>query len=515
MITFIFVAFIGLLMLSFVLPVNTKSTLHGSATLIKNSILKKSNKGIVIDGQNALPLTESFRNCITIAPAGAGKTQSSLFPNILSLDHSMIITDPKGELYEIAASHLASQGFQVLVLGGLDIKNSIKYSPLQRLSKQSEIKQFAEAVYNLSNKKANVEGIWKQGAISLMEIMIQTLLNYPDPSFHNLANLIRLFYYIEDGTDKIKDFVEAYAPNQELRDRYTAFEAQEEKIRQGMVAGATTALNVFSTDEIKLLTSQDEIDFTLFRKQKTALFIQSPISVEEQFGCVLSLFYSQFFQHILNTPITPEDNSLFFFLEEFGNMKPIFNFQKTIALVRYQRVSLNMIVQNLSQIDHTYGKENSETILANSASVIAYAGIRDDRTLTFLQNLLGKATKEIITSNGVQTTGRYVMLKDEIRTMPTTEGLFIYGNNYGQKIHPLPLYKNYKLMAKANIESKYGRLYSKEPFAERFNIAPDMILSADDISYIPLDAIPEKEFIEMQQDIEQLFNNRSTVNLDF
>ncbi len=426
----------------------------------------------------------------------------------------MIITDPKSELYALTAARLSQKGFYVQAIDFGNIQHSMRYNPLSRVNTQLEIKQFATSLYDMSNKGTSSEGIWRQGAIRLLETIIRSLKNYPDPRYHTMANLIHIFNHIEDGTDTIKTFVERYAPNQDTRDRFNSFLKAEVKIRLGQHGSSITCLNPFDTDEIKILTAQDDIEFSLFRNHKTALFLKTPIGLGSQYTSILSLLYAQMFKHYLNTPITLDDEPILFLLEEFGVLKRLPAMEKTIALIRSKRVSINMVVQNIAQIDHVYGKEICDTIIANTASLIVLPGIKDDRTLTMVQNLLGKTTKETYSvSSGVRITPRPLMTKDEIRTLPKGEGLFFFGNDYGQKIRTLPLYKNYDLMERSGLISKHGALQALEPFSERFTATKEEIVSVDDIPLIPLKNLPDQETIDLEKKLEKLFNNRSTMDL--
>jgi type IV secretion system protein VirD4 len=46
-----------------------------------------------------------FVHLATFAPAGGGKSVSTLVPNLLSYAGNCVVIDPKGELYKITARH--------------------------------------------------------------------------------------------------------------------------------------------------------------------------------------------------------------------------------------------------------------------------------------------------------------------------------------------------------------------------------------------------------------------------
>lgn len=453
---------LALYALSYVLPIGVAgSRLHGSAHFIRNSLLHRSHAGLVIDGKRRLTPENSFVHSLVVSSTGAGKTTRYVLPNVLSLDDcSMVITDPKGEVYDLAAHLLHQKGFKVLVLDFQSPDKSLRYNPLLRVVSESELKQLAMSLFDMSNAGTKTEGIWRLGAVRILEVLLRCLRNLPDQRHATLANLIYLLNHVENGTTKIEAFVNRYAPDDETKERLKSFSSQEIKIKLGQLASALACLSPFDTQEIKSLTATDTIDFTSFRKQKTALFLKLPVGRSSQYSPVLSLFYSQFLHHLLNEPVADGDLPIYFILEEFQNLRRIPEFESIVALIRSKRVSLSLVVQNISQLDQVYGKDTTETILANTASLIVYPGVREKRTLDLVQQLLGTTTKEVFTPGayGMQITSRPLMTADEIRTMPAHRGLFIFGNMYGQKIRPLPLFKNKALMETCNITSTDGKL---------------------------------------------------------
>ncbi len=79
--------------------------------------------------------TEQENHVGVIAATRLGKTTSYVLPTILSfarkkVKRSMIIADPKGELYRNTASELEKQGYRVILLNFRDYKHSDFWNPL-------------------------------------------------------------------------------------------------------------------------------------------------------------------------------------------------------------------------------------------------------------------------------------------------------------------------------------------------------------------------------------------------
>ena len=70
---------------------------------------------------------------LIIGATGSGKTQGFVFPQVHSLAkarESMIITDPKGKIYEKTSLMLRKRGYQILLLNFRDPQNGNAWNPL-------------------------------------------------------------------------------------------------------------------------------------------------------------------------------------------------------------------------------------------------------------------------------------------------------------------------------------------------------------------------------------------------
>ena len=70
---------------------------------------------------------------MVIGATGSGKTQTVIFPMVQLLakhGESMIITDPKGEIYETESNMLREKGYQILILNFRDPQRGSSWNPL-------------------------------------------------------------------------------------------------------------------------------------------------------------------------------------------------------------------------------------------------------------------------------------------------------------------------------------------------------------------------------------------------
>ena len=70
---------------------------------------------------------------LVIGATGSGKTQTVILPTVKVLSkkcESMIITDPKGEIYEKTSVMLREKGYQILLLNFRDPQNGNSWNPM-------------------------------------------------------------------------------------------------------------------------------------------------------------------------------------------------------------------------------------------------------------------------------------------------------------------------------------------------------------------------------------------------
>lgn len=470
-----------------------RSSRYGTAKILNwHPSLLWFNKGLVIDGERRISVRKSNQHLLLCSPTGVGKTTVYTFSNLLKLDHSMCVTDVKGELYEVCSGYLEQKGFTIRVLDLENIGQSVLFNPLKRIQTEDEIKSFASSLFQMAADGSKTESIWRNGAINLIEVLIRCLMNTENQKYANLANIIYLLNSIDltDNAKRLDEFVAQYAPDDETFDKWSFFLKQEEKIKAGQLSGAQNVLSPFDTKNIKLLTQNDSIDFSELRDKKTCLFLKVPVGKSKEFAPILTLFYGQLFDHLLTDKIDASSQNVFFLLEEFGNLLRISNFSQVVSLIRSKRVSLSIICQDIEQIDHIYGSSVSQTITSNCGSFVVFPGIKSERTHRVLELLLGTATyHEEDESGNIHVNARKTMDAFEVRTMKKNRGLYIYNDLPAIKLRMKPIFKNKMLMFKAGIKSRRGRLIPTYP--------PVIITPRENekVEYVPLPKVskPKQE----------------------
>ncbi len=443
-----------------------QSDRHGSAELEKNrSFLSTRNKGLVINGRNRISEKASFKHTIILGPTGTGKSVIYFMNALLQSNGSKIVTDIKGELWRTCSGYLKEvKGYDVQVIDLANIEQSFRYNPLKRLVTEIDIRKFCETVYDMYNgTSSRTEGIWKRGAMNCIEIIVRCLIQIDNQEYRTMANLIYLVGKLgsQEGCKELEGFIVKYGRRGSDRstiDLFTNYRQQESKVMSGQHSEAMAALAQFNTQELKLLMSDDDIDFGVFRQKPTVLFLKVPASTADAYAPFLTLFYSQFFDYLLDEEPAPKSQSIYFLLDEFSNLRPVGNFAEVISLIRSKHVSLSIGVQGLLQLEKVYGKIDSEIILDNCGTHLLLPGIMNVSTLRHYENLIGISTRQEEDENGKMIISRRpVLTADEIRRIEDNEALLIHGNKNATRLKTYPLYKNLGLMVEARLKSKHGR----------------------------------------------------------
>ncbi len=441
-----------------------RSTARGNARWMNRVELKihlnPKNKGLVLSPNHRLPLKESFDHLGLIGTTGSGKTSRFIIPNILNCQGSIVVTDLKGKIFEKTSGHMKDRGYKIQVLAPSDPQNSFRFNPLKRFTTQQELKQIATT---LGMNNAGKDPFWTTTAINIIYICLCALAKVPDKNFVHLGNIRWLLNNFGANGEGIKAFMNQYLDKTTFSE-YKAFIAQDSKIIASILSSARAALDLWSDPEVVRISSSDNMSIESLRKEKTIIYMIVPSNKIKYFSIILNLFYSACFEHcIKNTEGLP----VFFFLDEFGNLDKIDNFESIATTLREYKCSINMILQSLSQLESVYGRNEAKTIFSGGVNHRLFFSGMDLETCEYLEKVLGTVTKYDTPRGGVrdkaQTVASPLLSSDKIRMLEKSKGVLISGGKL-PIIMKMPFYFRYrawqKLTEKKSVKISFD--YSEE-----------------------------------------------------
>lgn len=162
------------------------ATAHGSARFADHADLAAadllSGEGLVLGairrGRRPEALTDrSGQHALVVMPPGAGKTTGPVASSLLNTpQHSALVLDPKGELFELTAGWRKSVGHQIVRFAPHDGTGEMSpWNPLQEVPRgDREIAAIAALTENLVSYPADVQGDshWTAAARSLLRCLL-------------------------------------------------------------------------------------------------------------------------------------------------------------------------------------------------------------------------------------------------------------------------------------------------------------------------------------------------------
>ncbi|WPX08210.1 VirD4-like conjugal transfer protein, CD1115 family [Anaerocellum danielii] len=365
-----------------------------------------NNKGILLGkvrGEHViLPADTKYNKHIAIFGApGTGKSRTFARPNIIKIaqmGQSMIITDPKGELFEDMAVWLERQGYDVKALNLVNIECSDRWNPLDAVADDMDASVFADVVIRNTQtgmKKAGGDPFWDRAELNLLKALVLYIKETRPPEEQNLGELYKLL--ATTNMAGLQSMFMGIPNDRASKMAYNIFAQASEQVRTGVIIGLGTRLQVFQNKLVQKMTEVSDIDLEAPKRRKVAYFCIIS-DTHRAFSFLSSLFFSFLFIKLVNlhdTTVDPEIKAreVYFLLDEFPNIGEIPEFQEKIATIRSRRLHCSVIFQSLGQLAKIYPLDWENII--GCCDTKYFLGANDLKTAEYVSELLG--TKSIHT----------------------------------------------------------------------------------------------------------------------
>ena len=419
--------------------------------------LSSNNKGLLLDG-NSLRLSEeeSFQNVCVMARVGAGKTSRYIIPNVLDKARnkcSMVINDPKGEVFNQTSSHLKQCGYKIIVIDPENLNRSSYFNPLAEAKTDIELEQVAEILVRAGIPSAGgKDDFWLQGAIRFVSLFIKCLKNAGEENsdWFNLHNLYYLFQNFGQDGAALDDFMTRYTiysdnPSDEsLWNEWKGVLTGNPEGVQSFILNAITSLKSLSNQNVAKLTAKSDLNLEDIRHDKTVIFLITPAQHAEYYSFLTSLFFRSVFNACMRTLPNRKSLPIYILYDEFGHSS-IPNFVSTANTIRGYKVSLSIILQSISQLNARYGKDYADSIHGGFNTYLTYSGA-DPQTANFFENVIGRV-RERQKKDFDDPTDQYreynLLNASEVRTIASDETLIVSSNRQPVRLKTTPYFANW------------------------------------------------------------------------
>lgn len=436
-------------------------SLHADKTYRYDQLGKNDIDGIPIcmtrDAKGRLNVTfVPNTHLLAIGATRSGKTTGYVIPTINVMlkkknKPSLVISDPKHELYFANAKKFTDEGYRVILLDFTNYRYSDCWNPLTKYYRQyqkylhinDEVETIKtdDGIINVFHGKKYTDdceleldineerdfyldevekGItticmsviptfntrdpfWEDSARDLLcAIMYGMLEDVENGSItednFSFSTILRIFDSFSDGN--AGEYDNGYFTNRNIN-KSRAYQLAKKCIieqapntRKCISSSFAAKLSKFRDTSVRRITSTNTFEISeLDNGEPTVIFV-SYKDEESLHYEVISMFLSNLYTELITVSRkkgTSLDRPFYFLLDEFGNLPEFKDFEKVISACGGRNIWFLLILQSYAQLENIYGKDTAEIIKDNLNTHIFF-GTNNPQTKREFSEECGKKT---------------------------------------------------------------------------------------------------------------------------
>lgn len=409
-------------------------------------------------------ISTSQLHALIVGTTGSGKTTGFVDQNIAILARSktkpsIVITDPKKELYEKHAKNLEKEGYRLSVLDLREPYASARWNPMNVLIRRIRmVKELENHLQNQDGKyygagetflsyqdaRARVQELkdeiyenardliytlcpvqnkdqptWEEGARNLIlglllafcEDCIKGKVEEKQLLLFNLYHNITT-YCSEDTTVLKQYLLENRDAFSKVRGLVNTVLITSDKTLTSYLSEVNSYMQQLSDDGILCLTSENDLNIATLDEEANAVFIIVP---DERFTRhrFVTLFITQMYKELVEkanlnlrrnqTETAILKRNTYFVLDEFANLPKFEHIEGMVTVARSRGIRFLFVLQSFSQLVAKYGHEIGDIIKTN-CNVKIFIGSDDYETRKAFSELCGqKKIKHVSINTNAET----------------------------------------------------------------------------------------------------------------
>ena len=382
---------------------------------------------------------------LVIGSTGSGKTETIVKPmvNLLAKKgESMVITDPKGEIYKYCASYLKEQGYKIVVLNFREPQRGNSWNPLTvpfkyyRDGNQDKAIELLNdialnIIYDPSNK--NESDFWEKASAAYFSALALGLFKDATEKEVNL-NSINVMSIVGEERYAMSNYIKEYfGMKGEGSTEYLSASAvinAPNDTKGGLLATFRQKIQLFTTVPVlSEMLSYSDFNMKDIGKDKTAVFM---IIHDEKktYHSLMTIFIKQCYETLID--VAQENGGKLpvrtnFILDEFANMPPLKDVDAMVSAARSRDIRFTFIIQNFAQLNDVYGDNVAEIIKGNCGNLV-YLISTEMKALEEISKMCGEvkvtddkdknATRPLISITDLQKMKLFEAIIIRLRTSP-------------------------------------------------------------------------------------------------
>ena len=364
------------------------------------------------ENTQTLYLDSSDKHTLIVGSTGSQKSRLLVMPTVKILGYageSMIITDPKGEIYKRTAKELAKLEYEVRVLNFRSPKQSASWNPLAEsydkflsgnIAKACElIADIAEIIgkSDLSVKDPYWDIATSDFCYGLILLLFKYCKDNEEQSGKvNMNNLIRLRRAMFEGSKPNFDFWEYAKTDKDYGSMICAALTgtfnNADTTRACILSMFDSKVRSFAARQDLLeMMSSNNLSLVNVGQKKTAIYLIIPDEKTTTHNLV-SMFVKHSYEFFIEQTQKLENQvmpvRINYVLDEFSSLPKINDFPAMITAARSRNIRFYLIVQSKYQLSRNYGAD-AETIRSNCLNWI-FITSRELDFLNEVSDLCGK-----------------------------------------------------------------------------------------------------------------------------
>lgn len=381
---------------------------------------------------------------LTIGATRSGKTRCLVIQSICSIalsGESLVISDPKAELYHYTADYLKKLGYEVICLDFKNPEKSTRYNLLQPVIdaiNEDDVERAEMYAWDITNilvgDNTSNEKIWENGEKSTIAAAILCVVadNRKRPEYQNLTNV---YWFIAEmsksvgGKTPMSEYMKKLPARHPARALMSIAEVAPSRTKGSFDTSALTTLRLFTSRSVYAITHKSDYNIADIGRKKQALFLILP-DEKTTYYPIASLMVSQLYELLVRQSDLRGgrlENRVNFVLDEFGNFTKLNDFTNKLTVAGGRGVRFNLFLQSFEQLTQKYDKETAAIVKSNCQTWI-YLQADDKETLQDVCDKLGKYTTSAYqlssqhgryvnpsSSHSISLVARELLTTDEIR----------------------------------------------------------------------------------------------------
>lgn len=410
------------------LPQDTKLNRHvaifgASGTMKSRAVIRNFIFSVIRRGEPV----KSVSHNKPVSSKPWDKAESQIKESVTRLGESLIISDPKSEMYNDTSELLRNHGYEVKVFNLVNPEHGDSWNCMSDLNGDPLMAQVLTNVIIGNTSSGKGDHFWDNGESNLLKALVL----YVDmdasrrPEEKNLAAVYQLLTRYSEK--QLTGIFEKLPLNHPARAPYNLFSQSSETVRSGIILGLGTRLQVLQNESVGRIISNCDIDLTAPGKRKCAYFIILS-DQETSLAFLSSLFFS--FLFIKLTRFADESPGgkcpipVNLVLDEFNNIGRIggaadgSDFARSLSVIRSRDIRVMIAVQSLGQLQNRYPNNLWAEIIGN-CDIQLMLGCTDDVTAEHFSARSGDMSIQV---QSTMTTKQSVAIAQMIPQYRETQG---------------------------------------------------------------------------------------------